>query len=157
MREKFRHLCACNVMSHFLQAFDFAWSISCEICSFFLCQAGLCCETYPRHFTLQLSLFHLANNRCLITHMICRNYAKLICFVQYLQFPYYEFVDRASMYKVGSLFYAIYFIVSFPMFLRWELYVPNTYFLGSWPLYFEKCMIQQQPGHITVAQSCEEW
>ncbi|XP_071919857.1 cycloeucalenol cycloisomerase-like isoform X1 [Coffea arabica] len=33
-------------------------------------------------------------------------------------FPYYTFVDRASMYKVGSLFYAIYFIVSFPMFLR---------------------------------------
>ncbi|XP_062115990.1 cycloeucalenol cycloisomerase [Humulus lupulus] len=33
-------------------------------------------------------------------------------------FPYYEFVDRATMYKVGSLFYAIYFIVSFPMFLR---------------------------------------
>lgn len=35
-----------------------------------------------------------------------------------VQFPYYEFVDRAIMYKVGSLFYAIYFIVSFPMFLR---------------------------------------
>ncbi|TYG60354.1 hypothetical protein ES288_D07G062100v1 [Gossypium darwinii] len=34
------------------------------------------------------------------------------------EFPYYDFVDRASMYKVGSLFYAIYFIVSFPMFLR---------------------------------------
>ncbi|KAL5077367.1 hypothetical protein RYX36_016351 [Vicia faba] len=34
------------------------------------------------------------------------------------KFPYYEFVDRDSMYKVGSLFYAIYFIVSFPMFLR---------------------------------------
>ncbi|KZV14588.1 cycloeucalenol cycloisomerase [Dorcoceras hygrometricum] len=34
------------------------------------------------------------------------------------KFPYYEFVDRASMYKVGSLFYAIYFFVSFPMFLR---------------------------------------
>ncbi|XP_042492334.1 cycloeucalenol cycloisomerase isoform X1 [Macadamia integrifolia] len=33
-------------------------------------------------------------------------------------FPYYSFVDQASMYKVGSLFYAIYFIVSFPMFLR---------------------------------------
>lgn len=45
-------------------------------------------------------------------------------FIAYLEtiaisnFPYYEFVDRASMYKVGSLFYAIYFIVSFPMFLR---------------------------------------
>ncbi|KAL2490188.1 Cycloeucalenol cycloisomerase [Abeliophyllum distichum] len=33
-------------------------------------------------------------------------------------FPYYEFVDRDAMYKVGSLFYAIYFMVSFPMFLR---------------------------------------
>ncbi|KAJ6676513.1 CYCLOEUCALENOL CYCLOISOMERASE [Salix viminalis] len=56
-------------------------------------------------------------------------------FIAYLEtlavsnFPYYEFVDRASMYKVGSLFYAIYFFVSFPMFLRidekpgdlWEL------------------------------------
>ncbi|KAL5724886.1 cycloeucalenol cycloisomerase [Ranunculus cassubicifolius] len=45
-------------------------------------------------------------------------------FIAYLEtiaisnFPYYEFVDRASMYKVGSLFYAIYFLVSFPMFLR---------------------------------------
>lgn len=33
-------------------------------------------------------------------------------------FPYYDFVDRAAMYKVGSLFYAIYFFVSFPMFIR---------------------------------------
>ncbi|XP_064937851.1 cycloeucalenol cycloisomerase-like isoform X2 [Musa acuminata AAA Group] len=45
-------------------------------------------------------------------------------FIAYLEtlaisnFPYYEFVNRESMYKVGSLFYAIYFIVSFPMFLR---------------------------------------
>nr|CAD1820242.1 unnamed protein product [Ananas comosus var. bracteatus] len=45
-------------------------------------------------------------------------------FIAYLEtlaianFPYYKFIDRASMYKVGSLFYAIYFIVSFPMFLR---------------------------------------
>ncbi|CAD5178902.1 cycloeucalenol cycloisomerase-like [Musa acuminata AAA Group] len=45
-------------------------------------------------------------------------------FIAYLEtlaisnFPYYEFVDRESMYKVGSLFYAIYFIVSFPMFSR---------------------------------------
>uniref|UniRef100_A0A7I4APN8 Cycloeucalenol cycloisomerase n=1 Tax=Physcomitrium patens TaxID=3218 RepID=A0A7I4APN8_PHYPA len=33
-------------------------------------------------------------------------------------FPYYEMVDRPTFYKVGSLFYAIYFIVSFPMFKR---------------------------------------
>nr|CAB3460100.1 unnamed protein product [Digitaria exilis] len=45
-------------------------------------------------------------------------------FIAYLEtlaianFPYYEFVDRDIMYKVGSLFYAIYFFVSFPMFSR---------------------------------------
>ncbi|KAG9142962.1 hypothetical protein Leryth_006233 [Lithospermum erythrorhizon] len=45
-------------------------------------------------------------------------------FIAYLEtmaiskFPYYDFVDRASMYKVGCLFYAIIFVVSFPMFLR---------------------------------------
>eukprot|EP00741_Cyanophora_paradoxa_P013611 tig00020703_g13140.t1 len=34
------------------------------------------------------------------------------------EFPYYSFVNRDLMYKVGSAFYAIYFIVSFPMFIR---------------------------------------
>ncbi|KAJ7956068.1 Cycloeucalenol cycloisomerase [Quillaja saponaria] len=48
----------------------------------------------------------------------------LAYFIAYLEtvaisnFPYYQFVDQESMYKLGSLFYAIYFIVSFPMFLR---------------------------------------
>ncbi|KAJ4906067.1 Cycloeucalenol cycloisomerase [Raphanus sativus] len=47
-------------------------------------------------------------------------------FIAYLEtvaianFPYYEFVDRSAMYKVGCLFYAIYFFVSFPMFFRME-------------------------------------
>lgn len=35
-------------------------------------------------------------------------------------FPYYQFVDRGKMYTVGSLFYAIYFFVSFPMFYRMD-------------------------------------
>uniref|UniRef100_A0A7S0RLV3 Cycloeucalenol cycloisomerase n=1 Tax=Chlamydomonas leiostraca TaxID=1034604 RepID=A0A7S0RLV3_9CHLO len=35
-------------------------------------------------------------------------------------FPYYTFVDRDRMYTVGSLFYAIYFFVSFPMFFRMD-------------------------------------
>ena len=35
-------------------------------------------------------------------------------------FPYYSFLDRDSMYTVGSLFYAIYFFVSFPLFYRIE-------------------------------------
>jgi cycloeucalenol cycloisomerase len=34
------------------------------------------------------------------------------------QFPYYTFVDRRKMYSIGSLFYAIYFFVSFPLFMR---------------------------------------
>ncbi|KAL6759528.1 cyclopropyl isomerase-like protein [Haematococcus lacustris] len=33
-------------------------------------------------------------------------------------FPYYTFVDHAAMYRTGSLFYALYFCVSFPMFFR---------------------------------------
>ncbi|XP_002992397.2 cycloeucalenol cycloisomerase [Selaginella moellendorffii] len=33
-------------------------------------------------------------------------------------FPYYDMVDRDAFYRIGSLFYAIYFFVSFPMFIR---------------------------------------
>uniref|UniRef100_A0A7S0RK26 Uncharacterized protein n=1 Tax=Pyramimonas obovata TaxID=1411642 RepID=A0A7S0RK26_9CHLO len=33
-------------------------------------------------------------------------------------FPYYRFEDRHMAYTVGSLYYAIYFLVSFPMVLR---------------------------------------
>jgi len=40
------------------------------------------------------------------------------CSLLCLQFPYYTFVNKERMYSVGSLFYAIYFFVSFPMFFR---------------------------------------
>ena len=33
-------------------------------------------------------------------------------------FPYYSFEDRHMAYTLGSAFYGIYFLVSFPMFLR---------------------------------------
>lgn len=33
-------------------------------------------------------------------------------------FPYYSFEDRHMAYTVGSAFYAIYLVVSYPMFLR---------------------------------------
>jgi cycloeucalenol cycloisomerase len=33
-----------------------------------------------------------------------------------LQYPYYTHTNKAMMYSVGSLFYAIYFFVSFPAF-----------------------------------------
>jgi len=32
--------------------------------------------------------------------------------------PYYNFTDRDRMYKIGITFYALYFVVGFPMFLR---------------------------------------
>lgn len=34
------------------------------------------------------------------------------------QFPYYTHQNKALMYTVGSVVYGIYFIISFPMFLR---------------------------------------
>jgi cycloeucalenol cycloisomerase len=33
-----------------------------------------------------------------------------------MQYPYYKFKDKQKMYTIGSLFYAIYFLVSFPVF-----------------------------------------
>lgn len=35
-------------------------------------------------------------------------------------FPHYRFRDRSKMYSVGSLFYAIYFFVSFPWFFAMD-------------------------------------
>ena len=35
-------------------------------------------------------------------------------------FPYYHIPDRHAMYVYGCMFYALYFIVSFPMFLRMD-------------------------------------
>eukprot|EP00850_Spirogloea_muscicola_P001515 SM000005S17312 [mRNA] locus=s5:1356241:1366812:- [translate_table: standard] len=35
-------------------------------------------------------------------------------------FQYYTFIDKGAMYRVGSLFYAIYFFVSFPMYFQMD-------------------------------------
>ncbi|XP_057480219.1 cycloeucalenol cycloisomerase-like isoform X3 [Actinidia eriantha] len=71
-------------------------------------------------------LIQVPHTTFLLTHWVIKAAWILVLsyFIAYLEtiaisnFPYYEFVDRASMYKVGSLFYAIYFLVSFPMFVR---------------------------------------
>ncbi|CAI5998720.1 unnamed protein product [Closterium sp. NIES-64] len=44
-------------------------------------------------------------------------------------FEYYTFVDKAAMYRVGTLFYALYFVVSFPFFFRIDEDTSD-----SWPL-----------------------
>mmetsp|Transcript_20594 Transcript_20594/g.31190 ORF Transcript_20594/g.31190 Transcript_20594/m.31190 type:complete len:310 (+) Transcript_20594:205-1134(+) len=41
-------------------------------------------------------------------------------------FPYYSFEDRDMAYTVGSAFYGIYFIVSFPAFYYFETGIDNT-------------------------------
>eukprot|EP00898_Chlorokybus_atmophyticus_P003545 jgi/Chlat1/4191/Chrsp27S04286 len=46
-------------------------------------------------------------------------------------FPYYTFTDKSAMYKWGSLFYAIYFFVSFPMFYRMEEKVGEEWTVGA--------------------------
>lgn len=51
-------------------------------------------------------------------------YAETLTIAHY---PYYTFVDRDRMYTVGSLFYAIYFFVSFPMFFRMDEVSLNAY------------------------------
>ncbi len=49
-------------------------------------------------------------------------------------FPYYSFADRGMAYTVGSAFYGIYFLVSFPAFFRLDEF-PQ----GSLSLY-QTCM-----------------
>jgi cycloeucalenol cycloisomerase len=41
-------------------------------------------------------------------------------------FPYYRFEDRNMAYKIGSAFYGLYFLVSFPMFYRIDEKVGQT-------------------------------
>jgi len=43
-------------------------------------------------------------------------------------YPYYSFEDRDMAYTIGSAFYGIYFIVSFPAFYRFDDYIddPNN-------------------------------
>ena len=59
---------------------------------------------------------HLAN--WLTVHNLHSRYHCASCVCLRLQFDYYTFVDKDAMYRVGSLFYALYFVVSFPMFFR---------------------------------------
>jgi len=47
-------------------------------------------------------------------------------------FPYYDFMDREKMYSVGSLFYAMYFFVSFPLFFRIDEEVRPSRHFSLW-------------------------
>lgn len=70
------------------------------------------------------------------------------------QFKYYSFKDKDKMYSVGSMFYAIYFFVSFPMFYRHApissfclhpLLLPGLHFPGGAALMPEHSAVRPIP------------
>ena len=58
-------------------------------------------------------------------------------------YPYYSFEDRDMAYKVGSCFYGIYFIVSFPAFFTFDdeidLQSPTRRMVSIWDTVVESC------------------
>lgn len=64
-------------------------------------------------------------------------------------FPYYDIPDRYAMYAYGSMFYAIYFIVSFPMFARLDEIT------NSWNL--SKTVIDSMACCMIVTQLLDFW
>jgi len=69
-----------------------------------------------------------------------------LCYPPTLQFPYYTFVDKSRMYTVGSLFYAIYFFVSFPMFFRVDEDVRNGHKWTLQRVAIDRCVTASVPG-----------
>lgn len=120
---------ACAVLSHYTCIFH---------CISHICGGVVASRA---HWWLVVSSNRTIANRCALTFSVCFFFSRNSNdFVQFLinclviggfsyftafmeaatldGFPYYQHTDRWLMYKYGSAFYALYFIVSFPMFLR---------------------------------------
>lgn len=58
-------------------------------------------------------------------------------------YPHYSFEDRDRVFTVGSAFYGIYFIVSFPAFFRFDEYIDDPKNLGKvltvWDTFVSSC------------------
>ncbi|KAI3981699.1 hypothetical protein MKX01_020642 [Papaver californicum] len=71
--------------------------------------------------------------------LVLANFIALLETLAIANFPYYEFADRDAVCKVGTLFNAMRFLVSFPMFMRidekpgdpWNLYKVAIDALGA--------------------------
>ncbi|KAI3963097.1 hypothetical protein MKW92_051500 [Papaver armeniacum] len=71
--------------------------------------------------------------------LVLANFIALLETLTIVNFPHYEFVDRDAMHKVETLFNAMHFLVSFPMFVRidgkpwdpWNLYKVAIDALGA--------------------------
>lgn len=74
-------------------------------------------------------------------------------------FPYYDIPDRRAMYVYGSLFYALYFMISFPMFARLDEQSNNWSFNQTFLDAAACCMIITQLldlWRITIGQVTDE-
>uniref|UniRef100_A0A7S1FD00 Uncharacterized protein n=1 Tax=Noctiluca scintillans TaxID=2966 RepID=A0A7S1FD00_NOCSC len=99
------------------------------------------CMYFATHF--YFALYHALGNRLLrwaresfepsfvrslfVISLICVA-AYVVAFMETLSiaaFPYYTFDDRQMMYSVGSAFYGVYLVISFPMYARLDE-VPNA-------------------------------
>ena len=97
---------------------------------------------FATHF--YFSTYHVFSNmflRWVVTNFesgVARHvlfWAVVVCFSYFTAFmetltissyPYYSFEDRNMAYTVGSAFYAIYFLVSFPMFFYFDDEIDNS-------------------------------
>lgn len=66
------------------------------------------------------------------------------------QFPYYVIPDRFAMYVYGSMFYALYFVVSFPMFLRMDEEVDECWSLS-------RATIDGFAASMMITQALDLW
>jgi len=64
-------------------------------------------------------------------------------------FPYYDIPDRSAMYLYGSIFYALYFCVSFPMFARLDE-EKNSWTLG-------KTFVDSMAASMIITQLLDFW
>lgn len=68
-------------------------------------------------------LFHARLRRPLVVALVVLPLSYFTAFMEtatIAHFPHYRFRDRSRMYSVGSLFYALYFFVSFPWFFAMD-------------------------------------
>jgi len=68
-------------------------------------------------------LFHRRLRRPLVVALVVLPLSYFTAFMEtatIAHFPHYRFRDRSRMYSVGSLFYALYFFVSFPWFFAMD-------------------------------------
>jgi cycloeucalenol cycloisomerase len=101
-------------------------------------------------------VWHFFHNKMTFVSFLCvalligiMSYATAFTEVFTIQnFPYYSYPDRYAMWAYGSIFYALYFVVSYPMFLRLDE-------RDNWS--FSKTIIDAFAAGMMVTQLLDFW